>query len=122
MKRRHLTPKAKAALWQHQGERCACCREPLPITTAHADHMAPLWATGDNGTDNFQILCIFCHARKTKRESKARAKTKRLEALRLCGREVAKAKMGKVRKLQGRPFDTSLRRKMSGQVELRRNG
>ncbi len=111
--RRHLTPKARAALLERQGNACACCHDPLALNKAQADHMAPLWATADNGTDNFQLLCGGCHARKTRAEAAARGKTKRLENARLNGRKVAASKM------QSRGFDTRLRRLMSGKVEVR---
>ncbi len=117
MTRRALTPKAKAALWHEQDERCACCHEPLALKGSHADHMAPLWATQDNGTDNFQILCVPCHNNKTGRESGARAKTKRLEAIRLNGRKVAQHRLQGRAFGPSRPFDTRLRKTMAGKVE-----
>ncbi len=111
--RRHLTPKAKAALWHEQECACADCREPLPLPWSHADHIAPLWATSDNSLSNFQLLCSRCHKLKTKREAAARGKSKRLENTRLNGRKVA------VSKIQSRGFDTRLRRGFNGKVEVR---
>ncbi len=83
--RRYLTPKTKAALRQQQGKHCANCRGPLGLFNCHADHQNPLWCTGTNDADNWQLLCGLCHARKTHREAAARAKTKRLENVRLHG-------------------------------------
>lgn len=112
MTRRYLTPKRKAELWQRQNGGCAECRAPLVL--AHADHKNPLWCTGDNAADNWQLLCIPCHGAKTKREAAARAKTKRLENIRLHG-----TKKRRGRKMQSRGFQTRLRRRMSGVVEVR---
>ena len=110
--RRHLTSKAKAELWQRQSGGCACCRAPLVL--AQADHKNPLWCTGTNEADNWQLLCISCHGAKTKREATARAKVKRLERMRW---EALKKPNG--RKMQSRGFDKRLRKRMDGRVEVR---
>lgn len=111
MKRRYLTPKAKDKLWQQQNGGCAHCRAPLVL--AHADHKNPLWCTGTNEADNWQLLCLLCHGAKTKRESAARAKTKRLENARLG------LKKQRGPKMQSRGFDKRLRKRMDGTVEVR---
>lgn len=98
--RRYLTPKAKAVLWQQQSGGCAECRTPLVLT--HADHKNPLWCTGTNEADNWQLLCIPCHDAKTKREAAARAKTKRLERKRF-----ESLKKQKSRTLPSHPFGPS---------------
>lgn len=110
--RRYLTPKAKAALWQHQDERCAYCARPLKLTDAQADHMHPLWCDGKNN-ENFQLLCRACHASKTKGEATARSKMKRLERIRLDGRKP------KASKIESRGFSKRLRRRMNGTVGAR---
>lgn len=92
-RRRHLTPMARVALWHAQDERCANCRYPTKLGVMHADHMAPLWATADNSYDNYQLLCRHCHSAKTLREAGARAKTKRLEKVRLEGRKPKRSKI-----------------------------
>ncbi|KKN17946.1 hypothetical protein LCGC14_0960920 [marine sediment metagenome] len=112
MTRRYLTPKRKAELWQQQSGGCAHCRAPLVL--AHADHKNPLWCTGTNDADNWQLLCIPCHGAKTKREAAARAKAKRLER-----RRWEALKKPKGRKMQSRGFDTRLRKRMDGRVEVR---
>ncbi len=114
MKRRYLTPKAKAALWESQDRRCAGCRNPITLAEMQDDHEHPLWCGGDNEMDNRQGLCDDCHKPKTKCEAKARGKMKRLERIRLHG-----LKKPKDRKLESRGFDMRLRRKMSGRVEMR---
>jgi len=40
----------------------------------HIDHIHELWEGGDDSEDNLQALCLSCHAVKTKRNSKERAK------------------------------------------------
>ena len=117
-RRRYLTAKRKAALWHDQDERCAECRAPLVL--AISDHMNPLWCTGDNAADNWQLLCISCHDAKTKREAAARAKTKRLENIRLHGTKKRRGRQMPSRPFgPGRGFDTRLRKRMSGRVEVR---
>ncbi len=91
--RRHLTPKARAALWESQGKRCAECRYPTKLGVMHADHIAALWATADNGDDNFQLLCRRCHGAKTMKEAGARGKMKRLEKQRIEGRKPKASKI-----------------------------
>lgn len=117
MKRRYLTSKAKTALWKRQGKRCAGCARTIKHVQdriIEADHMCPIWCGGDNDEDNWQLLCRPCHATKTKRETAARAKMKRLERKRW-----GALKKPKGRKLESRGFDTRLRRKFDGTVEVR---
>ncbi len=114
--RRPLTPKAKAALWQAQDKRCAKCSDPVELAHVEWDHKHSLWCGGGNEPENFQGICGDCHTAKTRRESGARGKMKRL----------AKGpRQRKGRRLQGRGFgpsrgfDTRLRKKVRGQVEVR---
>lgn len=116
MKRRPLAPKAKAALWQQQGERCAECHKPIALAEMQDDHNHPLWCGGGNETDNRQGLCDECHKGKTKCEAKARGKMKRLAKgpRQRQGRPMPSRPFG-----PSRGFDTRLRRKLSGTVEVR---
>ncbi len=118
MKRRHLTPKAKAALWQRQGERCAGCRGSLKLADMQADHMHPLWCGGDN-TDNWQGLCRACHAAKTKREAGARGKMNRLVEVRLGLKKPPRCKLQGRAFGPSRGFDKRLRQRLNGRVEVR---
>ena len=117
MTRRYLTKVEKSALWNYQNQRCAGCGEPT--AKPEYDHVNPLWSGGGH-EGNFQALCGPCHTAKTGSESTARGHTKRLEKQRL---GVEKKRPG--RKLPARPFgpsrgfDTSLRRRMNGRVEVR---
>ncbi len=117
MKRRYLTPTQKSELWRNQNRCCAQCASILDLAAGEVrfDHMNPLWCTGTNEYPaNWQALCGPCHDIKTAKESGARGKTKRLEKKRL---GIAKKRRGS--KIESRPFDTSLRKRMDGTVEVR---
>ena len=112
-RRRYLTATVKAEIYWAQYENCDECGDDVSLADIEWDHILPLCLGGTNDDDNWHGLCRKCHAAKTKREAAARAKTKRLENVRLG------LKKRRRRKLQSRPFDTRLRRKVSGQVEVR---
>lgn len=50
-----------AALVEHYGSRCLCCRERRELT---ADHVVPLTWGGSNGIANIQPLCAPCNSAK----------------------------------------------------------
>ena len=110
--RRYLTPTQKGALWKRQNKCCADCNEPT--ARPEFDHQNPLWNTGNNLEPNWQALCNSCHTAKTRRESGERAKTYRLEQDRL---GIKKKRRGQ--RLQSAPFQTRLRKRMDGTVEVR---
>ena len=112
MTRRYLTPKAKTALWQQQDGRCAECREPAVLGKIQWDHVLPLCLGGTNG-ENWQGLCLTCHATKTRREAAMRAKADRQRKF----HEGLKKRRGP--KLVGRGWDKRLRRRFDGAVEVR---
>ena len=111
MTRRYLTPKAKIALWRQQDECCAECRASLPMSKLQWDHILPLCLGGANN-GNWQGLCLPCHAKKTHLEAGMRAKADRQRRFHLG------AKKRRGRKLQGRGFNTRLRRRVDGTVEV----
>ena len=47
---------------------CQMCKQPYPETNLEADHIIPLSQGGEDRAVNMQILCIPCHAVKTKSE------------------------------------------------------
>ena len=114
MKRRYLTPKQKDALWRRQNRCCAACTTIVVLGKTQFDHINPLWCTGDSEPDNWQALCGPCHTAKTRRESGARAKTYRLEKQRL-----GIVKKRRHQRIQSAPFQTRLRKRMDGRVEVR---
>lgn len=80
--RRRPTKRQVAEVHLRQGGRCSICEGRLGASVEY-DHIHALWIGGGNETANFRALCIPCHKLKTFADTKARAKTKRLEARRL---------------------------------------
>lgn len=74
MKRRRLSPKARAAILEAQGGVCCVsgCGSTGPF---HEEHSTPFAWTGELPD---QLMCVPCHKAKTKRDVKAIAKAKRL--------------------------------------------
>ncbi len=112
-RRRYLTAKTKIQVWNHQSGCCAICgcwHDPFYMAY---DHILPLCLGGTNERPNWQALCKTCHAVKTKREAGMRAKADRQRK----AREGVKKRRG--RAMSSRPFDTRLRRRVDGRVEVR---
>ena len=112
-RRRYLTPRAKLKLWHEQSESCAECQTATAFSRMQWDHVLALCLTGTNDAHNWQGLCAPCHTAKTRREAGKRAKADRQ------GKFHRGEKKRRGRALQSRGFDTRLRRKMSGRVEVR---
>lgn len=78
------TPRQRGDSWQHRRAAlfqreplCRCCAELGIVELATiADHVMPLWNGGPDVDSNLQPLCVPCHARKTAREARERAKLK----------------------------------------------
>ncbi len=78
MKRRSLTALARAKVFLELGGKCARCdRKIARGEPYHIDHVKPLSMGGADEAENFQILHVDCHAGKTRKESKSRAKADR---------------------------------------------
>jgi hypothetical protein len=74
--------------------RCACgCGAAVTRETAEFDHVIPYWLSRHSGLSNCGALTVPCHKRKTRRDAKVIARTKRLMKRRKarhpfpCGRE-----------------------------------
>jgi len=91
-------------------EACEACGGPGPF---ERDHRHAVALGGGNELDNLALLCIGCHAEKTRRDVKAIAKAKRI------ARKLAGTWPKHGRKLQSRGFDKRLRKKLDGTVEAR---
>lgn len=70
---------ARARIFRRDGPNCGDCRTLVDITpkTSHPcelDHTIPLWNGGADDDTNRRLLCLVCHAAKTKREAAERAK------------------------------------------------
>lgn len=81
-KRRYLTPARKQEVRERYQNKCGCgCGESLPESDkgVHYDHVLPLWLGGSNDIDNFAPVLEDHHLKKTVRETKQRAKIKRIQ-------------------------------------------
>ena len=103
-------------LRKRDGDRCRQCGPGGKFL--EVDHRVPLWKVADLPPanrrqyfmlTNLWLLCSDCHKRKSAKESAERAHMKRL----------GKPKKRRGRAMQSRPFDTRLRRRMDGRVEVR---
>lgn len=56
----------KVAVFLRQGVPCATCPARLDADAFEMDHIHPLDALGPQTPDNWQALCLDCHARKTR--------------------------------------------------------
>lgn len=56
---------------------CATPHDPTRGPRLELDHRRPLIDGGTHGPENLQGLCSYCHARKTARETRARARRRR---------------------------------------------
>lgn len=114
-RRRYLTPKQKAQVWEEQGCLCAGCSEPVSLGECQWDHVRPLWGNGTNDLQNWQGLCVPCHREKTRAEATSRAKADRCRNF----METGKGRKRKGRQIQSRGFDPRWRKKLDGTVEAR---
>ena len=112
-RRRYLTAKRKAEIHHDQNGRCAECCDWIMLEETEWDHILSLGLCGSNDTLNFQGLCHACHTAKSAREAGMRAKADAQRSYHLG------TKKRRGRKLQGRGFDTRLRRRFDGRVEVR---
>lgn len=81
MPRRRFHPKVYAEIIARQEGRCACgCNEPLGTDprSIQFDHAIELWNGGEDTPENLRALKPKHHLLKTIRESKNRAKVKRI--------------------------------------------
>lgn len=113
--RRKLRPYERAQLFERQNGLCSCgCGQPLtgnPMLDQD-EHTNCRWVSGDDQLSNRTLMLRDCHKAKTARDKKAIAKIKRLIA-KAAGTTKPK------RKINGRGFDKSLKRKLDGTVEKR---
>lgn len=55
----------KQRLLALQGNKCACCNQPLKIEDSHYDHIIPWDYVGDVLPNNYQMLCSYCNEHKS---------------------------------------------------------
>jgi 5-methylcytosine-specific restriction enzyme A len=80
--RKEFTAKTKALAFQRANGRCEGdgCGARLTVGKFHYDHDDPDGLTGAPTLDNCRVLCVACHAVKTKRDIANIARAKRREA------------------------------------------
>ena len=80
MTRKNFPKSVIVARFKHCGGKCETCGVVLKPGGYHADHDNPDGITGEPTFENARILCIQCHAGKTKEDVANIAKAKRREA------------------------------------------
>ena len=77
-KRRGFTARQRNEVGMAQDWKCAMCGLNIFEQTIHIDHIQPLDLLGKHAPENWQALCIPCHARKTRTDAKKIAKGRRI--------------------------------------------
>ena len=77
-KRRSFTARQLAAVFIKYDGRCAHCSEKVRLGEYAVDHIQALDHLGAHTLDNWQLLCVGCHAIKTANDVKASAKGRRI--------------------------------------------
>ena len=70
--RRSFTSKEQLQILKDHGYECAVCHTRGDVDFEY-DHVVPLWKGGVHHTSNAQVLCVACHAAKTREEAADRA-------------------------------------------------
>ncbi len=114
-RRRKFHRRVYLGILRVQHLRCACgCAQRLTRKEGYQfDHDRSLGLGGDDSPENLRALRTPCHLKKTQAEAHRRAKADRQRKAWLG------LKKRRGRPMQSRPFDTRLRKRMSGQVEVR---
>lgn len=73
-------PRVKTRIYIDAEGHCKCCTRFIDgsALVAEYDHVIPLILGGKNRETNLQLLCSECHAAKTKRDVKIKAKVARV--------------------------------------------
>lgn len=74
-------PRVKVRIYLDAEGHCKCCTRFIDgsALVAEYDHAIPLILGGANRETNLQLLCSECHAAKTKRDVKIKAKVARVQ-------------------------------------------
>ena len=107
-RRRSFTAKQRNMIANRQEWRCNVCKCDLWKIAYEIDHIQRLDALGQHKPDNWQALCVPCHAIKTKVDNREAKK----------GRRIRQENKPRVKKaIPSRGFSTTLRRRMNGKTE-----
>jgi 5-methylcytosine-specific restriction endonuclease McrA len=111
-----MTPARRRAVLSQSGGICGACLNPLdgPV---EIDHIIPLELGGDECLNNLQALHPACHREKTKRDIKAIAKMRRLQAK--ARKKPPDATQQPKRQIRSRGFDKTVRKLFDGRVVRR---
>jgi hypothetical protein len=147
-KRRGFTPRQVAAVFIKYEARCAKCHEKVRLGEYAIDHIQRLDALGKHELSNWQLLCVPCHKPKTKIDNREAKKGARIRGETCNGpkrkivsrgfsarskdegtttprhAQAMNEKQTKIQikgrsEIQSRPFSTTLRKKMNGEVTPR---
>lgn len=119
-RRRSFTARQRKAVAERQAYGCANCGCSLVTNRFQIDHIQRLDALGKHEPDNWQALCVPCHAEKTRTDNCEAKKGARVrgEKGQRARRERRGGSMIKTAgKIKSRGFSTTLRRKMNGKTE-----
>ena len=88
VKRKKFTAKERAQVHADYEGRCRACDRSVGLKF-HVDHRIPLFRGGKHERANWGLLCIPCHAAKTRAEAPGNAKCRRIEDRELNGAKPA---------------------------------
>lgn len=107
-RRRGFTARQRNEVANRQEWRCNVCKCDLWGIRFDVDHVQRLDALGKHEPDNWQALCVPCHAIKTKVDNREAKK----------GRRIRGENKPRVKKaIPSRGFNKTLRRRMDGTTE-----
>jgi 5-methylcytosine-specific restriction endonuclease McrA len=74
-----IPPRVRLRVWDRFGGVCQgkCCRKLRPGDKWQADHKVAIANGGRNAERNLQLLCDWCHGKKTERDVEQKAATYR---------------------------------------------
>jgi len=119
-----FTPKQRLDTFKAYGAIVLCqadgCDSAIYISEAEIDHHVALIDGGKHELDNWRPVCSSCHRRKSAREHKNNAKSKRLNAARQAHAAIVKREAAKqAGKIKSRGFDKTLTKRFDGKVVAR---
>ena len=119
-KRRSFTARQRNEVANRQEWLCNICKCDLWGIRFDVDHVQRLDALGKHEPNNWQALCVPCHADKTRtdnREAKKGARVRGEKGQRARRERRGGSMIKSASKIQSRGFQKNVRRKMNGTVE-----
>lgn len=78
MTRQEFPAKVKVAAFERANGHCEKCTARLFVGKFRYDHITPDWMGGQPTLDNVQVICSTCDGKKTPRDQRDIAKSKRV--------------------------------------------